>query len=195
MSSASITPGTLTEDDHLDARASNFLAALAMVRHGETDFALAWADVSTGETFSLDLSAEVLQDELARIDPAELLMTDATRLALLERHLLPPNLAGVLSTVAPDLFDSEAAAARLRAAFPADMFDPTAFTRAARSALGALVAYVDESQKGRAVALRPPVDRWQCPAYGHRSGHPRLARTAPDPARPEHAARCATPST
>jgi hypothetical protein len=70
-----ITAGTLTEDDHLDARASNFLAALAMVRHGETDFALAWADVSTGETFTADLAADQLQDELARIDPAELLLT------------------------------------------------------------------------------------------------------------------------
>ena len=39
-----IQHGTLTEDDHLEARASNFLAALAMVRHGEADFALAWAD-------------------------------------------------------------------------------------------------------------------------------------------------------
>jgi DNA mismatch repair protein MutS len=151
-----ITPGTLTEDDHLDARASNFLAALAMVRHGETDFALAWADISTGETFSLDLSAELLQDELARIGPAELLLSEVTRLALIERHLLPPNLGGVVSIVPADLFDSEAAATRLRTAFPADVFDPSALTRAARAALGALVAYVDESQKGRAVALRPP---------------------------------------
>jgi len=66
-----ITAGTLTEDDHLDARTSNFLAALSMLRHGETDFALAWADVSTGETFTADLTADQLQDELARIDPAE----------------------------------------------------------------------------------------------------------------------------
>src|SRR6185503_6440809 len=31
-----VTAGTLTEDDLLPARGSNFLAALAMVRHGET---------------------------------------------------------------------------------------------------------------------------------------------------------------
>ncbi len=45
-----VTRGTLTEDDLLPARATNYLAALAMLRHGETDFALAFADVSTGET-------------------------------------------------------------------------------------------------------------------------------------------------
>ena len=152
-----ITPGTLTEDDHLQARASNYLASLAMVRHGETDFALAWADISTGETACIDLSTETLQDELARVDPAELLLTDATRAALQERHLLPPSLAAVLSLVPAEMFDSEAALAQLRATFPADLYDPTALTRAARAALGALVAYVHESQKGLApVVLRPP---------------------------------------
>jgi len=154
-----LTPGTLTEDDHLQARSSNYLAALAMVRHGDTDFALAWADVSTGETACVDLTAEALQDELARIDPAELLLTDATRTALLERHLLPPSIAAVLSLVPAGVFDSEVALGQLRAAFPADLYDPTILTRAARAALGALVTYVRESQKGLVpVALRPPGD-------------------------------------
>ncbi|HTM77028.1 MAG TPA: DNA mismatch repair protein MutS [Devosia sp.] len=159
-----ITPGTLTEDDHLQARSANYLAALAMLRHGETDFALAWADVSTGETACLDLTAGALQDELARIDPAELLLTDATRAVLLERHLLPPSMAAVLSLVPGEVFDSEGALAQLRVAFPADTYDPTVLTRAARTALGALVAYVGESQKGLApVVLRPPSDTYAAP--------------------------------
>ncbi|MBX9885846.1 MAG: DNA mismatch repair protein MutS, partial [Novosphingobium sp.] len=152
-----ITSGTLTEDDHLDARASNFLAALAMVRHGETDFALAWADVSTGETFTADLAAEQLQDELARIDPAELLLTEATRATLLERHLFAPAWAGITQIAPADSFDSEAATASLRAALPGSVFDPSALSRAARAALGAVFAYVRESQKGVGVALRAPV--------------------------------------
>ncbi|KKC37756.1 DNA mismatch repair protein MutS [Devosia epidermidihirudinis] len=152
-----ITAGTLTEDDHLDARKSNFLAALAMVRHGETDFALAWADVSTGETFTVDLSADQLQDELARVDPAELLMADATRQALVERHLFAPAWAGITHAAPAESFDSETATASLRAAFPIGIFDPTALSRAARAALGAVVAYVGESQKGVGIALRAPV--------------------------------------
>jgi DNA mismatch repair protein MutS len=152
-----ITAGTLTEDDHLDARASNFLAALAMVRHGETDFALAWADVSTGETFAADLQAEQLGDELARIAPAELLLTEATRLALREKHLFAPAWDAIAHTAPAESFDSETATAALRRAFPAGDFDPTALSRAARAALGAIVGYVGEAQKGVGVALRAPV--------------------------------------
>ena len=40
-----ITRGTLTEDDLLPARASNYLASIAMLRHGEHAFSLAWADI------------------------------------------------------------------------------------------------------------------------------------------------------
>lgn len=154
-----ITAGTLTEDDHLDARSSNFLAALAMVRHGETDFALAWADVSTGETFTADLSAEQLQDELARIEPAELLMAEATQDALAERHLFAPAWTSILHRAPAEIFDSQAATVALRDAFPGDAFDPSALSRAARGALGALVTYVRDAQKGAGVALRAPVEQ------------------------------------
>src|SRR3569623_703521 len=48
--------GTITEDDLLPARASNFLTALAMLRHGDSDYALALAGVTTGESTVLPLS-------------------------------------------------------------------------------------------------------------------------------------------
>ncbi|HEV7277590.1 MAG TPA: DNA mismatch repair protein MutS [Devosiaceae bacterium] len=150
-----VTRGTITEDDLLPARASNYLAALAMLRHGETDYALAWADISTGETAVMDLSAAALEDELARVDPAELLLTDATREALAEGRVQLPATT-ILQSVAPAAFDSEAGAERIRAAFAAAELDPTAFTRAGRAALGALLGYVHESQKGAPLALRPP---------------------------------------
>jgi DNA mismatch repair protein MutS len=150
-----VTRGTITEDDLLPPRASNYLASLAMIRHGETDFALAWADISTGETFCLDLTAQTLGDELARIDPVEVLATETVRAALVEQHLLPPDLVPAITLVSADSFDSEQATLRLRASFTDDV-DPTAWSRATRSALGALLAYVLESQKGKAPALRPP---------------------------------------
>jgi DNA mismatch repair protein MutS len=151
-----ITAGTLTEDDHLEARASNFLAALASLRHGDTDFALAWADISTGETFTADLDATQLADEVARITPAELLMTEATRDALAARHLLAPAWAPVTHFVPAAGFDSEAATGSLRDTFADAAFDPTALSRAARAALGAVVGYVRAAQKGIGPVLRPP---------------------------------------
>jgi len=149
-----VTAGTITEDDLLPARGSNYLAALALVRHGEAAYALAWADISTGETAVIDLAAEAIADELARIDPAELLLTEAAREALADAGIRLPDIA--LVTLDNDAFDSGRAAARISAAFGADTVDPTAFSRGARSALGALLSYVLESQKGRPLALRPP---------------------------------------
>lgn len=149
-----VTRGTITEDDLLPTRGSAYLASLSMVRHGETDFALAWADVSTGETAVLDVSILALADELARIAPAELLLTEATRTALADAKIPLPDAALVsLDTAA---FDSELAANRIAAAFPAGEVDPTAYSRAGRAALGALVDYISDSQKGVPVALRPP---------------------------------------
>ncbi|HEY8594108.1 MAG TPA: DNA mismatch repair protein MutS [Devosiaceae bacterium] len=148
-----VTPGTLTEDDLLPQRANNFLAALAMVRHGETDFALAWADISTGETAVADVAAESLADEIARIDPAELILAGPTLEYLREGHLLPGGLHLVEREKA--LFDSEAGAERIAQAF-AGAVDPTAYSRGARSALGALVGYASEAQRGAPLSLRPP---------------------------------------
>jgi DNA mismatch repair protein MutS len=149
-----VTRGTLTEDDLLPTRSSNYLATLAMLGHGETDFALAWADVSTGDTAVIDIGIDALGDELARIDPAELLMTDRTRAALVAAHVMLP--ADALQIADPALFDSKTSVAKLDAGFTRDDVDPTAFSRAGRAALGALVAYVSDSQKGAPLALRPP---------------------------------------
>jgi len=66
-----VTPGTLTEEDALDARRHNDLAALWVEKGG---VGLAWVDVSTGRFRVAELSAATALDEIARIGPAELLM-------------------------------------------------------------------------------------------------------------------------
>jgi DNA mismatch repair protein MutS len=67
-----VTPGTLIEDQLLDGKQNNFLAAVTAV--GET-FALAYADVSTGLCAATALTGESAYDELiaelGRIGPAE----------------------------------------------------------------------------------------------------------------------------
>ncbi|MHC4377154.1 MAG: DNA mismatch repair protein MutS [Planctomycetota bacterium] len=65
-----VTAGTLTEEDALDARASNYLTALTVV--GD-EAGLAWADVSTGRLHVAACAAKDVGDWLARIQPAELL--------------------------------------------------------------------------------------------------------------------------
>ena len=65
-----VTPGTLTEENALEARASNYLASL-WVRGGRAG--LSWVDVSTGRFHTAEVAAEAALDELERIAPAELL--------------------------------------------------------------------------------------------------------------------------
>jgi DNA mismatch repair protein MutS len=147
-----VTRGTITEDDLLPARASNYLAALAALKHGDSDFALAFADVSTGEVTVLSLTEAALADELARVDPAELLFTEATQSTLRALKIVPPGVTVVLPVEA---FDSSTASALIDTVFD-HAVDPSAFARVERSALGALIGYIRESQKGVAVVLRPP---------------------------------------
>jgi len=70
-----VTPGTLTDDALLEPSASNFLAAIAQPT-GDTAAGLAWIDVSTGRFFAATLAVGEIADQLARIEPAELLVSD-----------------------------------------------------------------------------------------------------------------------
>ncbi len=149
-----VTPGTLTEDDLLPAQANNYLGALSMIRHGECDFALAWADISTGETFVVDVAEDRLADELARLDLAELILAPTTEQWLSANKTLPEGLVRHMAVLAQESFESERATSNLLTAFPE--IEVTGFTRAARAALGALVSYVVQTQKSGNVTLRPP---------------------------------------
>lgn len=149
-----VTPGTLTEDDLLPAHANNFLASLAMVRHSEQDFALAWADISTGETNVIDVPANELADTLARIDPAELILAQATEATLKGEPIFPPGLSAHLTVLEGDIFESQSATETVKATF--GTIDVSSLTRAACAALSGLLAYVSEAQKGGTIALRPP---------------------------------------
>ncbi len=68
-----ITPGTLTDDQLLDPRESNFIACVAPAK---TSIGLAWLELSTGRFLVSDIEPALLQDELARIRPAECLVPE-----------------------------------------------------------------------------------------------------------------------
>ncbi|MFT5734965.1 MAG: DNA mismatch repair protein MutS, partial [Planctomycetota bacterium] len=69
-----VTAGTITEEDELDARSSNYLCALMVDGQRAS---LAYVDLSTGRAAaSADLELSRVTDELARIAPAELLVPE-----------------------------------------------------------------------------------------------------------------------
>src|ERR1700744_3391868 len=69
-----VTPGTLTEDSLLEARAANTLAALG--RAGGA-FAIAACDISPGTFGAAAVEPHEIATELARVAPRELLVPDA----------------------------------------------------------------------------------------------------------------------
>lgn len=72
-----VTPGTLTDDNLLDPRQSNFLASLHFEGSGDARrVGLAWVDVSTGRFVVADLAPQHLADEFARLAPAECLVAE-----------------------------------------------------------------------------------------------------------------------
>jgi DNA mismatch repair protein MutS len=141
-----VTPGTLTEDTLLDARRHNYLAALA---EAAGELALAWLDMSTGD-FSVQATAPAgLSAALARLDPGELILSD--------RLLARPELFELLNewkdalTPQPAVrFDSESGRRRLEAYYRVKALDGFgSFGRAELAAAGALLDYVELTQKGK----------------------------------------------
>ncbi len=70
-----VTPGTLTEDAFLDPRASNYLAAVVEVRG---KLGLAWIELSTGRFSLTCVGRTELLDEVARLNPAEILVSETS---------------------------------------------------------------------------------------------------------------------
>jgi DNA mismatch repair protein MutS len=76
-----VSPGTVTDDALLDPVESNFLLAMTPTdARGRADgqVGLAWIDLSTGRFEAAVVAADRLEDELARVGPVELLVSDET---------------------------------------------------------------------------------------------------------------------
>ncbi|KAA0598912.1 MULTISPECIES: DNA mismatch repair protein MutS [Azospirillum] len=148
-----VTPGTLTEDSLLDARSSNWLAAVAETAGG---LGLAWLEMSTGELVVQPVERTGLGAALGRLDPQEVLIS--------EKLSQTPELFELWGewksrlTVQPNpRFDSENGKQRLLSQYGVGTLDAFGnFSRAEVAAAGALVGYVELTQKGRVPRLSPP---------------------------------------
>ncbi|MBR5940159.1 MAG: DNA mismatch repair protein MutS, partial [Neisseriaceae bacterium] len=74
-----VTPGTLTDTALLPDKQANRVAALAVYKNRA---ALAWVSVSSGEFLCKNIELQSLEDELQRLEPAEILLSDALRIDL-----------------------------------------------------------------------------------------------------------------
>ena len=147
-----VTPGTLTEDSLLNPRQHNFLCALSNVR-GE--HALAWVDVSTG-LFKVQKCPRIsFGPMLARLTPQEVLIIDS---ADQEFDEIIADSGGAATRLAASSFDSTSATNRICALFHVSSLDGFGqFDRAELSAMGAIVDYLDITQKGKLPLLQKPI--------------------------------------
>jgi len=143
-----VTPGTVTDEALLSERRDTLLLALS--RGGTSSkgggYGLAWADLAGGRFLVNEVDGDdALEAELSRLEPAEVLVPDeggwpdfvSTRNGLRRR--------------APWLFDADSARRQLLAFF--GLHDLSGFgleaTPRAVAAAGALLGYVEETQKQR----------------------------------------------
>ena len=146
-----VTPGTLTEDNLLDARKNNYLAAYSVV-HNEAS--VSWIDISTGSFYISSIEPERLGSELTRLSPSEILLSE--NLARAHRDLAEEFGISV-TELANSAFDSSSATERLKKTFNIETIDGLgAFNRAEMSAMGAIIEYLQITQKGKLPLLSRP---------------------------------------
>ena len=146
-----VTPGTLTEDSLLNARSHNYLAAFVEVRD---QAAIAWVDISTGMFIAMKANQTRLGPELARLSPSELIVPQPLENDL---HQLVTEFGISLTGLSGSSFDSTSGEKRLCDLFGVSTLDAYGnFDRAEIAAMGAIVDYLNITQKGKLPLLQPP---------------------------------------
>ncbi|MFN6194545.1 MAG: DNA mismatch repair protein MutS, partial [Planctomycetota bacterium] len=147
-----VTPGTLTEDNLLDGKRDNHLAAIAF---GRDRVGVAWVELSTGAFHVHECAPERLGDELARIEPGELLLAEEQRGAA--RPWQPADGTPTTFRAAYD-FGAETATRLLQQFFRVSTLAGFGVQDMplAVGAAGALVAYLQETQLCALPHLRGP---------------------------------------
>ncbi|WP_090061147.1 DNA mismatch repair protein MutS [Celeribacter neptunius] len=147
-----VTPGTLTEDSLLDARRHNYLAAYAEIRE---EGALAWVDISTGAFHVMPCPLVGLGPELARLNPSEIVVSEAHEENWAE---FVPDFHDRMTPLSRSSFDSTSAQTRLTELFKVSSMEAFGqFTLSEISAMGAIIDYLDITQKGKLPLVRRPV--------------------------------------
>ncbi|MEN8373953.1 MAG: DNA mismatch repair protein MutS [Gemmatimonadota bacterium] len=155
-----VTPGAVLSDALLDARRNNYLIAVrpwgggAIAGEPAPSYALAAADLSTGEVVATPVGEGDLESDLARFEAAEILLPDS----LVDVYL--PGAGAASRTVRPDwMFDDDSGREELVRRYRVESLDGFGFGASdgpLAGAAGALVRYLADVQPAGSDHLRAP---------------------------------------
>ena len=150
-----ITPGTVLEENFFDDNPNNFLCSWNEVngRHS-----ISWVDLSTGIfcVQKIDINqSNALETALERLSPRELIMP------LKMKEQKPHYFRGCVTFQADSLFQSDACEERLKKFYKTKSLDAFGeFSRSCISTAGAILGYVNLTQKGKLPLLKK-IKQWK----------------------------------
>ncbi len=143
-----ITPGTLTESSFLDEKKNNYISAICVE---QDEIGIAFADISTGHiaatSFEGEHQVQQLIGELGVYAPREIVLNVSADDIPKAASFLKNNLQAVINQNETARFENAAAVERVKRHFvslPGEFEDEE---NIAQKALGALLSYVEETQK------------------------------------------------
>lgn len=146
-----VSAGTLTDDGLLDPREANYVAAVCLLRDKKhkdgkpTRAGIAWAELSSGRFEAGTFDVSRIDDELARIGPAEVLFRED------DAHFVPDNTAPWSWTARPAWsFAEDSTHSTLCKQFSVSGLDGYGFEdddQAAIRAAGSVLTYLQETQR------------------------------------------------
>lgn len=143
-----VTAGTLNEDGLLAPTQNNYLAAIG---HANGDFAIAWADMSTGSFQVQAVKLESILTTIERLNPAEILFPET-------QDAIVDCLKGFSCAfpIPNDSFESSNSEQNIKKFFGDDAHE-TAFSRAQFSAISGILNYLSKTQISEKPFLVPPI--------------------------------------
>lgn len=140
-----ITPGTVIEPDMLDEKKNNYIMAIYCQK---VYFGIAAADISTGEFYSTQItwgsSIKKLIDEAARYKPSEVIVNQEFAQKNEYKSFFIDYLNVHPWVVSDDMFDLPNAEKKIKQTVGTN---PLASLDLAQAAAGALISYLEETQK------------------------------------------------
>ena len=144
-----VTPGTLLETNLLNDRQNNYLCTVYI---GEFECGISFADISTAQVYATSFSGDDMQghikNEIGTYGPSEVIFNISLAKAPDMENFLHERSGALIGDNQPYRFEYADALGAIEAQFGADTLERIKGEKAMACAVGALLGYIRETQKG-----------------------------------------------